>query len=361
MKFLPFRSFTALLFVLGYVACAADRPSATIPAAGATGAGPRIQFDSLIYDFKRVMTGELVKHDFIFTNTGSETLEVTGVYPGCGCTTAGAWTRRVEPGQTGTIPLEFDSGRFPGQTVMKTVTVACNDKTQPSVILQIKGTIWAPVEITPQTAVLNIITDEPSNAPVVVRIVSNLEEPITLSEPQVSNRSFTADLKTIQAGKEFQLSLRALPPLPQGNSSCVVSMKTTSTNVPTINVTAVAVVQPPLTVMPPELTLTFNGSNAPPAFTVFVRNNSANHPLTLSEPKFSDPRVGVQMKELVPGVQFTITLNFPPGFQIPQNGKADLTVKTSSPKFPEIKVPVRQLPPTPVNTSAPVPVPSLSH
>ncbi len=58
--------------------------------------------------------------------------------PQCGCTTAGAWTREVEPGQTGTIPIQFNTMAYNGQ-VFKQVTVNCNVTNQPLVFLQLKG------------------------------------------------------------------------------------------------------------------------------------------------------------------------------------------------------------------------------
>ena len=88
---------------------AADQKGARTPAASPAGAGPRMGLDSAIYDFGKVSAGELVKHDFVFTNLGKATLEIFDVQPGCGCTTAGTWTRKVKPGQRGVIPMEFNS------------------------------------------------------------------------------------------------------------------------------------------------------------------------------------------------------------------------------------------------------------
>src|SRR5689334_17654264 len=92
------------------------------------GTGPRIQFASTVYDFGRALVGEQVRYDFIFTNTGDDVLKISGVYPGCGCTTAGNWSREVTPGNTGIIPLQFNTSHFGGQTVTKVTTVVCNDK-----------------------------------------------------------------------------------------------------------------------------------------------------------------------------------------------------------------------------------------
>jgi len=92
---------------------AASPPPGTTPAAAIT-SGPRIEFDTNVYNFGKVSSGELVRHDFIFTNTGTSTLEITDVRPGCGCTTAGTWDKKVEPGKTGLIPLQFNSANFGG-------------------------------------------------------------------------------------------------------------------------------------------------------------------------------------------------------------------------------------------------------
>ena len=79
-----------------------------------------------------------MKYTYVFTNAGGATLEVTNVQASCGCTTAGEWTRQVEPGMTGSIPIQFSSVNFSG-AVGKSITVTCNDTNQPAVVLQIKG------------------------------------------------------------------------------------------------------------------------------------------------------------------------------------------------------------------------------
>ena len=99
--------------------------------APATIAGPKIQFAETVHDFGKVTSGDVVRHDFVFTNLGTATLEIKDVRPGCGCTTAGNWDKLVEPGKTGAIPLQFNSAGF-GGTVTKSAAVICNARTAPS-------------------------------------------------------------------------------------------------------------------------------------------------------------------------------------------------------------------------------------
>ena len=151
----------------------------------ATVTGPRITFDVPVFDFGRVKSGELVKHTYTFTNTGSKLLEITNVQPSCGCTAAGEWTRRAEPGQTGTIPIQLNTAGFGGD-VLKTITVTSTDEVQPTFALQLKGTVWKPVDVLPSFAVLNIMPDSTS-ASTLVKIVNNTDEYISISSSPRSN------------------------------------------------------------------------------------------------------------------------------------------------------------------------------
>jgi len=328
--------FSTTLFLL--VSTAAGPASAqTAPAPATTAPAPRIEFASTVFDFGRAAEGEIIEHDFVFTNTGNATLEITGVHGSCNCTTAGEWTRQVPPGGTGIIPLQFNTTRFPG-AVVKTATVVHNDPTQPMIQLQIKGTVWRPFDVSPPTVVLNILPESDSNAPAVVRIVSNLEEPVTLGPPECNNQTFTAKVETVRPGKEFQVVVNAVPPFKPGASQGTLTIRTSVTNSPVLHVPMIAMVRPALTVNPQQIVLPATHA---PTYAVTIRNNTAN-PMTVSDPKVNAPGVDVQLKEVEPGKQFTLTLTFSPEFSSNTNN-CELTFKTSHPDYPSVRVPVRRL------------------
>ncbi len=158
-------------------------PPATPAPATAPAGGPKIQFESTVHDFGKVSAGAPVRCEFIFTNTGNQTLEVTDVRPQCGCTHAGEWTRRVEPGQTGKVPLQLNTAGFSGQ-IVKIIPVTCNDPSQPTVSLQLKCTIWKAVDVTPTYVLFNnIAADATTNETRAVKITNNVDEPLTLEPP----------------------------------------------------------------------------------------------------------------------------------------------------------------------------------
>src|SRR5690349_21742879 len=147
---------SVLTLTLGLVLSQGNPPPANPPPAPAPAAAPadtnapgaKIEFATPVYEFGRIKSGEPVKYTYYFTNSGTETLEVSRVQPSCGCTTAGDFTKKVEPGQSGSIPIQFNSGNFNGN-VFKTITVSSNAKNQPTTVLQLKGAIWKAVEFTP--------------------------------------------------------------------------------------------------------------------------------------------------------------------------------------------------------------------
>jgi hypothetical protein len=264
-------------------------------------------------------------------------------------TTATDWSRTVEPGQTGTIPIQFNSTTFSGP-VGKNIMVTCNDPGEPVVTLQLSANIWRTIEVTPQFAILSVTAESPSNT-TTMRITNNMPEPLTLGAPESGNPAFAAELKTIQPGREFELIVRTVPPLPVGNVSGAISLKTSSTNIPTLTITAIANMQPVVMVMPSQISLPVAPLANPMLYTLSIRNNGTNT-LALSEPAMNAKGVDVQLKELQPGRFFEVSVTFPAGFEVAQGEQVELSLKSNHPQFPVIKAPVLQPP-------RPVPVPPL--
>ncbi len=326
------------------------------PAAATNAPGPLIAFETPNYDFGKVNSGDPVKYTYIFTNIGDETLYLTNVAPSCGCTTAGEWTKVVEPGKTGVIPVQFNSAGYPAGPVLKMVTVTSNDKLHPSVGLQLKGTIWKAIDVVPPYAILNIPAESMTNVSVSIRIVNNLGTNITLLPPESNNKAFTAELKNNESTNSFELIVTAVQPLPPGNAQGQITIKSTATNLPVISITAWANVAPVIVLNPPQLLLPAPPLMGPMSPTINIQNNGTNN-LVLSEPTINAKDVGVDLKEIQPGRAFTATLTFPKGFEIAQGEKVELSIKSSHPQFPLIKVPVMQMPrpitPAPLSPAVP--------
>jgi hypothetical protein len=214
----------------------AEAPIAPAPAIIPTNRiGGHIQFATPVADFAKAKSGDIVRYSYIFTNTdSSEILEVSAVQPTCGCTVAGDWTRRVEPGQTGTIPIQFNTANYSGP-VFKFITVSTSDRSNATMQLQLKGTLWRPIDVNPLYAIITVPPDA-TNASASVRVINNLDEPVTLSPPQSLTPAFVAEIKTNQPGKEYLLTVATAGQLSPGNIQGQIILRTSSTNAPVVTV-----------------------------------------------------------------------------------------------------------------------------
>jgi hypothetical protein len=355
-----------LLLLAGTVVLRAQPAPAGLPApANAPAAapsttnalGPRIQFATKEPNFGRVRRGEMVKYTYNFTNTGDQVLHVLNVQPGCGCTHAGEWTKVVEPGKAGGIPIQLNTANFQGD-VIKFVTVSTDDKSIPNGIVQLllKGNIWAPLEVNPQFLNFMLAPDAAQGSGNVV-ITNNTEEPLYVFDPQCSHPGFKVEVKTNTPGRGYQLTISRVPPLSPGVAQATVTLKTSWTNPPTVTITAWANVQAPITVLPTQLTLAQPPLSNPAPYTITIQNSTTNK-MELTEPQVSAPGVKVELKEVIPGKYFNALLTFPMGFEIPPGQRMEFTVKSGLPKNPLITVPIAQLPRPIQVTPAVVPQPA---
>src|SRR5207253_9462322 len=124
----------------------------------------------------------------------------------------------------------------------------------PVTVLQLKGTVWKPIELVPQYTVLNVPPDV-STTSATIRIVSHIDESLSVWAPECNSRLFNIVLTTNQPGKEFQVAIASISDLPQGNIQGKVTLKTSSPKSPTLEMPFWVNVQPFLTVTPQRIQL----------------------------------------------------------------------------------------------------------
>jgi hypothetical protein len=86
----------------------------------------KIKFKETAWNFGKVKQGEVLSHEFIFTNEGDATLVIQKVSTSCGCTAALVSADKIQPGKEGRIEIKFDTRGYGGQ-VNKLVYVDSND------------------------------------------------------------------------------------------------------------------------------------------------------------------------------------------------------------------------------------------
>jgi Protein of unknown function (DUF1573). len=101
---------------------------------------PTIKFDRTIYDFGEVVEGKTVMYEYTFSNLGKKDLIIRKIGTSCGCTTGAPSGTIIKPGESGSIKVSFGTSGYSNRQG-KTITVITNDPKNPSVILRLTGNV----------------------------------------------------------------------------------------------------------------------------------------------------------------------------------------------------------------------------
>jgi len=170
-----------------------------------------LRFENARFDFGIVEEGMNVDHEFVFTNTGTETVHILSVRPACVCTTIGAWDSVVAPGAKGKIAVTFESPRLNGR-IEKVIFVNTNLAEQPSVQLAIHGTIIIPVEIVPLNAWLGDVNASSQELTGSFTITNNLKVPVHIIGIIPPDARIEYVLNTKKQGYKYTLDYTIIPP-----------------------------------------------------------------------------------------------------------------------------------------------------
>lgn len=118
-------------------------PEAAVPEISSestsNGALAEFSIEQDTYDFGSVKQGDIVNHDFVFTNTGKAPLIISDATGSCGCTVAEYPKEPLNVGQTSKVSTVFNTANKMGfQT--KTVTLYMNTEKKLK-ILKLVGTV----------------------------------------------------------------------------------------------------------------------------------------------------------------------------------------------------------------------------
>jgi hypothetical protein len=86
---------------------------------------PVMTFKDTIHNFGNIKAGDVLSHDFEFTNTGKTPLIISSAAASCGCTVPDYPHEPIAPGKTGVLTVKFNSEGKSGHQE-KTVNVQAN-------------------------------------------------------------------------------------------------------------------------------------------------------------------------------------------------------------------------------------------
>lgn len=306
--------------------------------------GPRsiIHTDEPVHDFGEVWIGGKIKHTFTLTNKGDKALNIQRVKPSCGCTVAGNYPRKIEPGQTGKFPFSINSKKLRGR-FEKSVTITSDDPVTPDLRLKLRGVLKRYVEIIPNSANFGKIVKQESQERI-LNITNNTDKPLEISLEEPSNAKMKYTLVEKEAGKKYELRVKVEPPFTPGRITETLKLKTNIDAQKIIDVVVRATVPERIDVQPTSITLpkTRPGAKTPTrGLTRVIRvRNYGDTPVKLLGAKIDDSKITLTINERSPGESYTVLVQIPPGYEPPTFGRT-ITLTTDDKEKPVITIPLR--------------------
>jgi len=306
--------------------------------------GPRISVPEKVKDFGTVPQGEVLEVKFQLVNEGTETLVIKAVRPTCGCTVA-EFDKEIAPGSAGWVRATVDTAAFSGP-ITKSILVMTNDTETPTVSLVVKANVRPYLEVVPRPLVrFNTVRGEPVSQEVIVVTDDAQDFEVTgvkSSVPYVTGTVRRLEESELVPGKyrvQYGVKLTLAPDAPAGPLNADVMIATTHPKAKEVKVKVFGVVRSLLHVTPSQIQFGSVEARAKPGRNVIVVYN-VDKPLSITGVSVDDEAFEAAVLPIEEGKRYQITVTVKPDAK-PGKHDAVLVVKTSDPKFKEVRIPVR--------------------
>ena len=172
-------------------------------------AGPKLYIPESTFNFGKVPQRATVSHTFWLISNGDDTLRITKVVPGCGCTKAPLMDSVLAPGDSTSISIYFDSKSYRGFVSKKPYfeTNISDDK----VYLQIHTEVlpdpeqMRPVKLKPYILDVSQFSVKPRRR-ARAWIINESEEDLKINMLDDKGKIFTIDLpESVKAGDSAEI------------------------------------------------------------------------------------------------------------------------------------------------------------
>jgi len=300
--------------------------------------GPKVRVEQWVYDFGEVYDGQKVEHEFVLHNDGRRPLVLSSVRTSCGCTAA-EYDRRIAPGDSGKIKVVFNT-HGKGPNARSYVYVSTNDPANRRLRFTLQGTVRKYIEVEPSSgANFGRVVDNRVE-PKTIKLTSHLPDPLKLSlVPGPADDFFDARITEIEPGKVFEIAITPKLPLPEGATAVRMRFDTGIPGRAHIVIPCRIYVPPAVEVSPSAIVLAGPPVREAPRVLDVAFNKPGQFRILAAT--CSDPRVRIEVGELVPGRRWRVVCMIPEGFKLPARQAADITILTDCAEQPRIHVPLR--------------------
>lgn len=184
--------------------------------AGVSFGAAKLDISTTLFDFGVIPQNGKVSHAFVIRSTGTDSLRITNVKPGCGCTKAPLSKEVIAPGDSTELEIIFTSSPSYRGESQKTTSVTCNDDERGTFSVRFKAKFnVAPDSAQPlQLSPWNVdwpLADRAKEVTIAARNVSTQPVQISIVDMPRGFLTATAPTAAIAPGASAPIKLKVDP------------------------------------------------------------------------------------------------------------------------------------------------------
>ncbi len=298
---------------------------------------PRIQFEETVYDFGVAGQREKIRHEFVFKNTGGRPLTIKGARATCGCIAEIVTKKIVEPGESGSITVIFETRQYRGRHE-KSVFVESDDPGNPVIELTMAGLIRTDAVVIPRFLYFGDV-EKGQEVVRVVKLVRIGSEAFALHKIDSSAHFLSVSHSRLKGERNegMEIRVRLEPNAPVGKFAEVITLHTSRKKRPRIDVPVAGNVLGRISVTPQMLSMGAlkKGETAARKLNVADKDGAD---LRIFAVDAGVPFISSEVAEVDGGAGFEISFTAAPN--APAGGmNGMITIQTDDPDQPIIKIP----------------------
>ncbi len=342
MKFLA----ASAILAFGTMATVSATPAveSATATAEAVAAKPKAVVAEPMKDLGIVPKGNKAKVEFVIRNEGTAPLSITEVRPACGCTVAN-FDKTIAPGAEGKVRASLDTTNLYGAN-SKTITVYTNDAANPSIVLTIKSDVKPYINAVPGYARFNVVRLEKEGS-ITQTLWSEDGEDFKILSAEVPAPFMKATFREAKEdekdengkGRQWLVELHLAPDAPVGALTKHLVITTDHPKQKTVKIPVSGFVRPVLAVSPPTANFRKIAQEETKRTNLLVRNFATEN-IKVTGVTSSLKSLKAYLVSVEEGRRYRVNLEMAP--EMPKGPfTGTLTIKTDSPKVPELEVEVK--------------------
>ncbi len=312
------------------------------PPKSAPPADPRLELTPADFKFGEVWQGAECKREFTLKNVGNEPLRLRAEST-CGCTVPTQPKSPLEPGESTTISVAYDTKRT--GAAHKKVILKQVDTQQVLREIEVVGEVKAVYAMSAERVLFEGL--EPNSPPATrsIRLENKYGQPVGLKlGDEKMEGPFSVELKEVEAGQVYELVATTKPPLQKGSNRAIVTLEPTLPGLGSITVNLFANCQPRVITTPMQLRVPV-GQTGPQVQTVRVQYQTAK-PVKVVDVKTTNGPIEWELMpaQAVPAEAKTavhqIKVTLPDAQQLPPDGSRLLITTDDPDEYKELSIPI---------------------